>query len=226
MFCLENELIICMNNRDRKRAKEVYSQIISKYETGNMNSKSCLRNMKNYLISLNSIIYMNHCNYTICKKSFFKIRNKFMEEIERNNSFRDLINIGQEIINFYMNSVDDIGIMTKNPIINNALDYINNNLGEDLTLEKVSKSIHVSKSYLSHLFSRCTGHSFSHYVSRTKIKRSKELLVNTNYSLMRIALECGFNSQSYFCNVFKKFEGITPKQYRIFYHKYNIIKPL
>ena len=88
-------------------------------------------------------------------------------------------------------------------------------------MDEVSSAIHVSKSYLSNLFSKCIGNSFSHHVNKMKIEKAKELLAKTKLSIMDITLECGFNSQSYFCRVFNGFEGMTPNQYRKLYSKHR-----
>lgn len=222
MVSLEHNLIKNINIGDEDQAHDIYRKIIRKLELKTFHTRCSSRIIKNYLISLNSIIYANYSHYPICKKKLFNLRNNFMEEIERHDSIEHLIILGEKIINSYIHNINEKGTITKNPIINDALNYINDNLETDLTLEEVAKSIHISKSYLSHLFSKCIGHSFSYYVSKVKIKKSKGLLINTHLSLMDIALECGFNSQSYFSSVFKKFEGMTPKEYRISYRK----KPL
>ena len=149
-----------------------------------------------------------------------------MQDIEKHHSILDIVKFGETLINFYLDNIKINENMTENPIVNNAINYIYNNLSKDLTLDMVANAIHISKNYLSFLFPKYTGYSFSHWLRISRINRSKDLLINTNLSLLEIALECGFNSQSYFCNVFRRTEKITPKKYRCLQHIAKSKKPL
>jgi len=149
-----------------------------------------------------------------------------MQDIEKQNCISNIVKFGKTLINFYLDNIKISENMTENPIVNNAINYICNNLSKDLTLDMVANNIHISKSYLSFLFPKYTGYSFSHWLRMARINRSKELLVHTNLPLLEIALECGFNSQSYFCNVFRRIEKMTPKKYRCLQHMQKSKKPL
>ena len=74
--------------------------------------------------------------------------------------------------------------------------------------------LHLSSSYFSSLFKKETGVNFSTYLSQVRIEESKKLLKNTNYTIMQIAMEVGFEDQSYFTKVFKNNTGLTPKEFR------------
>ena len=64
------------------------------------------------------------------------------------------------------------------------------------------------------LFKKSTGSSFKEYLNMVRIEESKRLLSNTDFSIIDIAIAVGFEDQSYFSKVFKKFTGLTPKQFR------------
>ena len=64
------------------------------------------------------------------------------------------------------------------------------------------------------MFKKETGHTFINYLNNYKIEKSKELLKNTNMSLLDISLEVGFNNQSYYSTIFKKYTNMTPLEYR------------
>ena len=59
-----------------------------------------------------------------------------------------------------------------------------------------------------------TGQTFINYLNNYKIERSKDLLKNTNMTLLDISLEVGFNNQSYYSTIFKKYTNMTPQEYR------------
>lgn len=213
MKLIENKLIDDVLNGDQNSALSHYKKLISTYEcTTNTGCK--LRSLKSYLICINCILYKLCDENEVLKKEIFEKRNSFIVEIDNTNSFKCLYNLGKEIISFYININKDKYSHTSHPIVNQALHYIHSNLDKNLTLEEVAKEIHISKSHLCNLFPIYVKSSFSCYVNNTKIEYGKKLLSNTSKSLVDIAFECGFNSQSYFCSTFKKFERITPLQYR------------
>ncbi len=100
-----------------------------------------------------------------------------------------------------------------------AVAYVNNHPHEMVTMNNMAQLCHLSPSYFSRLFRRELGENFINYVNRQKVQWAKERLRETNDSVNQIALDLGYMDSSYFINVFKKFEGITPLVYR--QHKYK-----
>ena len=92
--------------------------------------------------------------------------------------------------------------------------YINNHYQEDITLELLSEKTYMNKFYLVHAFKQYKGVSPINYLIRLRVQQAKELLETTNYSIAQISDSCGFSSQSYFSQVFKKACGMTPNAYR------------
>ena len=64
------------------------------------------------------------------------------------------------------------------------------------------------------MFKKETGQTFINYLNNYKIEKSKNLLKNTNMTLLDISLEVGFNNQSYYSTIFKKYTNMTPLEYR------------
>ncbi len=100
-----------------------------------------------------------------------------------------------------------------------AVAYVNNHQHEMVTMNNMAQLCHLSPSYFSRLFRRELGENFINYVNRQKVQWAKSRLRNSNDSVNQIALDLGYMDSSYFINVFKKFEGITPLVYR--QHKYK-----
>lgn len=99
-------------------------------------------------------------------------------------------------------------------ILGAAIGYMKRNYMRRLTLGEVAERVYVSPSYLSRLFSEELGTPFSDYLSKIRVDRSRVLLCDRNFSLAEIAELVGFSDQSYYCKVFKKITGKTPKVYR------------
>ncbi|KWX78204.1 helix-turn-helix domain-containing protein [Paenibacillus jilunlii] len=92
--------------------------------------------------------------------------------------------------------------------------FIFNHLYEELTLSKLAGVTGLNASYLSQLFKKETGFAVSDYIQRERIEEAKRLMELPGITLSDIATRLHFNDQSYFTKVFKKYTGITPKQFR------------
>ena len=119
----------------------------------------------------------------------------------------------------YILSKSSVSVIRATPKSNNhkaierTLEYINNNLSADLTLEGLASAANFSAIYFHKLFKSSTGKTLHEYVEDQRIKKSINLLISTDMTLGQIAYECGFSSQSYFSYAFKKKSGLTPRQY-------------
>ncbi|MBZ4670630.1 MAG: two component transcriptional regulator, AraC family [Oscillospiraceae bacterium] len=101
----------------------------------------------------------------------------------------------------------------KNRIISNVQKYIRENLNKKLSLNEVAALFGFSPNYLSQLFTRCTGISFVEYITLEKISAAKKMMSQGNDKIYEIADKLGFESAFYFSKVFKKIEGISPREY-------------
>lgn len=95
-----------------------------------------------------------------------------------------------------------------------AIDYVDLNYSNDLKIEDICSYLNINKSYFCVLFKNETGYTFSNFLNRFRIEKSKELLRNRDLSILDISLQVGFNNQNYFNTIFKKLTGKTPLQYR------------
>ncbi|MHA6531302.1 helix-turn-helix domain-containing protein [Paenibacillus sp. BAC0078] len=92
--------------------------------------------------------------------------------------------------------------------------YIFNHLYEELTLGTLAGVAGLNASYLSQQFKKETGIAVSDYIQRERIEEAKRLMELPGITLSDIATRLHFNDQSYFTKVFKKYTGMTPKQFR------------
>jgi AraC-like DNA-binding protein/ligand-binding sensor protein len=100
------------------------------------------------------------------------------------------------------------------PVIIRAKEYIQQNQTEELSLGQVAKAVNTSTFYFCKLFKKVTGLNFTDYVSRVRIEKAKNLLLNPNLRVSEIAYEVGFQSLTHFNRVFKKIIGQSPTEYR------------
>lgn len=102
----------------------------------------------------------------------------------------------------YLNSVQE------------AIDLIEDNIRDDIELDKIAKTAAMSLPHLYRLFYSLTGHPIKEYLRKRRISIASEHLKNSNKPFIDIALECGFESQASFSKSFKKIVGVTPKIYK------------
>lgn len=99
-------------------------------------------------------------------------------------------------------------------LIFNVQNYIELNLGEDLSLDAVAAKFFISKYHLSHCFTQVTGYSFKEFIIIGRISKAKDLLLSTKDEVSAIGQAVGFRNASNFIRTFKTRERVSPLQYR------------
>jgi len=103
--------------------------------------------------------------------------------------------------------------------INNAKLIMFENSHTNITVEEISRRIHMSYSSFRRNFKQYTGLSPHQYLQEIRIQKSKELLAATNLTCQEIAYKTGYESPIHFNVTFKKKTGLTPIKYREYYQK-------
>lgn len=106
--------------------------------------------------------------------------------------------------------------------IRKCINYIYENLHDDLTVKTLARLLNLNPSYLSKLFFKETGTTIKDYINDAKVAAAENMLKHSDLSLLDISLALGFSSQSAFGSVFKARTGITPKKYRDKYYMNDI----
>ena len=102
------------------------------------------------------------------------------------------------------------------------IEYIQEHFNSKITLETLSRHIHMSQSETIKLFKHYVNQTSIQYLLNVRLERSISILYNLrSYSITEVAMTCGFSTTSYFIQVIKNKYGITPKQYQKNIHLYN-----
>ena len=99
-------------------------------------------------------------------------------------------------------------------IISNLIDYIDDNLYEDLSLDKIAEKSGYSKFHLHRMFSFVVGFPIHAYVKRRQLTEAARQLVKTKKPIIDIAIDCGYTSQQAFTSSFKTLYKKSPDKYR------------
>ncbi len=99
-------------------------------------------------------------------------------------------------------------------IIRPAIEYMNENIGEDITIELLADTVHLSKSYFMRCFKKTVGIGAIEYLAQLRVKKVCALLCETDMTASEAAFGCGFRNLSNFNRRFKEIMGCTPCEYR------------
>ena len=94
------------------------------------------------------------------------------------------------------------------------LDWIEENFAEPITLEMLSQKAGLSRKYLCRIFKEYTGKTVIDYLNELRIDNACHEIAVKGLSITQAAYDSGFNDLSYFCKVFKRYKGITPRTYK------------
>lgn len=201
---------------EEKDIKDLLNNLLYGYEllsNDDINSyKNKCTNLLNKMINIFIKINKNkaHANLNIYSDKLNKINNICKINIVM-NEFLDFMSKDNTD---YIIREKLIGNREVNILLNPVLIYISENYSEKITLESVSKACNLSVFYLSKLFKKNTGMKFIDYINLYKIEKAKQLLENTDMSIINISMSLGYDESGYFSKVFKKVVGVTPSAYR------------
>jgi len=169
---------------------------------------------------------INVTHDTSIKKSITRLIDLFTEEHYNRDAFIDFA-IKELILRFVQTPArDKIELEQKqktqtNPSIEAVLDYIKEHIDEPISIDTLTDIASMSKAAFFRIFKETLDISPIDYINRERIEIAKNRLVDISKSVTDICYELGYNHMTYFIRVFKKYEGITPKQFQIKQNKKN-----
>ena len=113
---------------------------------------------------------------------------------------------GQEKKNLDGESADKVQMIAK---------YIGENYGEDISLGTASEMANMERTYFCKRFKAVTGVGFQDYLLQIRLNAAKQLLLDTQCTVGQIAEKCGFTTSNYFGDVFRRYHGMSPTEYRV-----------
>lgn len=147
-------------------------------------------------------------------QEIFQLTQTYTIQIPKVHSVNQLSFLIIKVLDQFTDTVFPVEHIENTAVIKTAISYINQHSNEHITLSSVANHVYLSPTYFSRLFKYETGMTFSSYVNYVRVEESKKYLLDLDYSLSDIATMVGFSDQSYFTKIFKRFENISPGQYR------------
>ena len=105
-------------------------------------------------------------------------------------------------------------IQAKNNYIKEAVLYVRNNYGKDISNITAAEHLDINSAYFCRLFKKETGYTFGQYLTHYRVNVAAGLLANFDIRVAEVAEQVGYTDSNYFSQIFKKIMGITPKEYQ------------
>ena len=144
----------------------------------------------------------------------FRYRENYLREIHDCRDYEELrkwILNKTEIVCYGMATFKE---KESESVVARAKAYIDQNYQKDISLDEVSRMVDISPYYFSKLFKQEQGENFIEYLTRTRMQNARQLLKDPKYSIKEICAMFGYSDPNYFSRIFKKYEGVTPSEYR------------
>lgn len=178
-------------------------------------SEDPLRNLKYHMVVLAAMIARYCIKGGMSPEKSYSMSDFYIMKADNCRTESEVREVHAEMIEGYTNKMRRIklnGVFSKQIV--KAVDYIICNIHSKILLNDVAEHLKISPAYLSRLFRKETGETFSEYVNRLKIEEASSLLLYTSCSDLEISNMLSYSSQSYFIKVFRKYTGSTPKKYK------------
>lgn len=110
--------------------------------------------------------------------------------------------------------IPDIEYNNLSPIIMKAIEHIQNDYSEGVSIKEFCAKYTMTTAYIGYLFKKETNVFFNDYLNSYRISKAIDMLTSTSYKINDIAIKTGFSTTSYFITAFKKYTGTSPQKYR------------
>lgn len=207
----ERKLRSAVRNRDKEGSQVLLNQILAYIYVHN---NSDLEAIKPRITELVVVISRAAVDAGADINEIFHLNQNFISHIQDFKTIEELSAWVSNMLHRFISFTFDFAEVKHADVVYKTIEYIKQNYGKKLTLEKIAESTYLSKTYLSSIFKRETGQSISSYINMVRVEKSKSMLLEDNMSIIDIANTCGFEDQSYYTKVFKSIIGVTPKKYR------------
>lgn len=164
-------------------------------------------NFKNPVVNIDDmdvimVIYNKICSYNTDVFNYLRMGNSF-------GLYMLILEINKQH-HFYKYKNRNTKLEQLKPLI----EYMNNNIDKDISLDELSEIAGFTPQYICRLFKECLDLRPFEYFTKVRIAHAKKLLMETDFQINKIGMMIGYDDCSYFCSAFKKIENCSPSEFR------------
>jgi two-component system response regulator YesN len=115
---------------------------------------------------------------------------------------------------FLIHLSSSVGGTSSDNVIKRMLTYMEKNYSADLKLESIARMFNYNSAYLGKIFKKGTGESFNNVLDSIRIKNAKRLLTESDLKVYQVSEQVGYSNIDYFYSKFKKYVGLSPKEFK------------
>jgi len=199
----ENEIFKYVNDKDIENSFAVINNVFK--EIAGINNINIVKDMIfEFILSLNKMT----CGNCLQPHRFININNEF-DIIIKSDSIEELKHYVETIVENTISILIGNKKTALNDYVQRAIEIVENNYQDAISLEYISDKIGVSSYYLSRLFKQELNMNYIDYLTEIRIKKALKLIEEKRYSIKTLSEKVGYNNPTYFCRVFKKATGKT-----------------
>ncbi len=210
-YDMEKQLIEDVVSGNKEHAKSLLNEMLGRIYFTSANNIEIIKARAIELIALLSRVVVENGG---SEELIYKMTDTSLHNISGVRDLTDLSYILLEILELFSNAAFSKYKKSDIPSLQKAIDYIDINYTSAISLEEVAENAGLNPAYFSSLFKKEMGISFSNFVTEKRMDKAKHMLRSSNAPLVEIAMSLGYENQSYFSSVFKKYCNMTPKEYR------------
>lgn len=208
---LENELVARVKRGDKIGSKTILNEMLGNVLFGNgVNIEITKARVLELMIVLSRAAVEGGGGLEM----IFGLKFKYLNEVYQLNTVEGLCEWIIKALDRFTDCIFTANNENSSYLVKKAVQFINENYMNNISLESAAEYVYLSTSYFSRLFKKETGTNFIDFLNKVRVEESKKYLVDLKLSLSDIAHAVGFTDQSYYTKVFKKIDGTSPGQYR------------
>lgn len=179
-----------------------------------------LRQVKNTFVVTATLVSRAAIQGGLSTEDAFSLSDAYIQKCELLTSLDRITNLQYHMVLEFTERVERIRFGEKTtPLTIAVINYIQHHLSEPIRAEEMAKELYMSRPYLSAKFKEETGETLTDFILKEKTEEAKRLLRYSDKSFTAIGSYLGFSSLGHFSQVFKRYTGRTPTEYREKYSK-------
>ncbi|OOM80117.1 response regulator [Clostridium sp. BL-8] len=208
---IDNEVLKAIRNNDRVKLIDINKNFVSYLKADIYDPDQVIDICSKYIFSILTVSKsFNNDMYIECGNE------GILDAIKDSCTFDELKEQLDRVIDKVCKRNHE-GTTVNSLIVRKAMNYIKEYYNDKVSLEEIADGMNITPEYLSRLFTKELGKSFSDYLKEFRIDKAKELLTGKKMKIYEVAQQVGYSDSKYFCKVFKELTGMAPKEYMKFY---------
>lgn len=184
-------------------------------KVGKMSLGDPVRQVKNQIIVLTALCTRAAIRGGLAPDTAYTLSDRYIQNVEACTTIADLAEVGHAMEDDFVRRVHQVKTQTGiSPQVQQCCEYIQLHVEDKITVDQLAQQVGHAKNYLIKKFHKETGKTIGAYITEAKMERAKLLLKEPGKSVQDVAEQLGYATQSHFGELFRKYTGMTPAQWR------------